>query len=77
MIKDNIFKCIGFVEFNQENIDDFKSSGFSIVKPDVQLSNFLESTYHSEYINIMFGDECQHLNKSINNNAKTTIFMRC
>lgn len=66
MIKDNIFKCIGFVELNQENIDDFKSSGFSIVKPDVQLSNFLESTYHSEYINIMFGDECQHLNKSIN-----------
>ena len=71
MISNNIFKCIGFIDFNQRQINVLKSSGFNQVRSNEQLNEFLESTYHSEYLKIMFNDDCIHLSKDF----KTPIYL--
>ena len=65
MISNNIFKCIGFIDFEKSQINALKADGFKIVKPNEQLNEFLESTYHSEYLKIMFNDDCVHLSKEL------------
>jgi hypothetical protein len=65
MISNTIFKCIGFIDFDEREINALQADGFNLIKSNDQLNEFLESTYHSEYLKIMFNDDCVHLSKEL------------
>jgi len=42
MISNTIFKCIGFIDFDEREINALQADGFNLIKSNDQLNEFLE-----------------------------------
>ncbi|MDC1369304.1 hypothetical protein N8301_01755 [Cyclobacteriaceae bacterium] len=55
-ISHSLYKTIGFMDYDLSYIEKLKDEGFSLSVISNETNRFLQGTYYSEYLDIMFGN---------------------
>ena len=52
-----LYRSIGFMNYDKKFMNDLKENGFKNIKEDKKSISFLQSSYHTEYLKIMFSED--------------------